>query len=66
MAPNSNFIFFIISLGNQIVIHSFANKAQPSSDKLSSDVTGMVLLARDLLSMGETYTAMPVPSCFDR
>ncbi len=44
MAPNSNFIFFIILLENQIVIHSFANRAQPSSDKLSSDVSGVVLL----------------------
>ncbi len=52
MAPNSNFMFFIMLLENQIVIHSFANRAQPSSDKLSDDITGMVLLAVDLLSMG--------------
>ncbi len=66
MAPNSNFIFLIISLENQIVVHSFANRAQPSSDKLSGDITGMVLLAGDLLSMGGTYDATPDPSCFDR
>ncbi len=44
MAQNSNSIFFIILLENQIVIHSFANRAQPSSHKLSGDVIGMVLL----------------------
>ncbi len=52
MAPNSNFIFFIILLENQIVIHSFANRAQPSSGKQSGDITGMVLLVGDFLSMG--------------
>ncbi len=31
-------------LENQIVIHSFTNKAQPPSDKLCGDVMGMVLL----------------------
>ncbi len=66
MAPNSNFTFLIILLENQIVVHSFADRAQPSSDKLSSDITGMVLLAEDLLSMGGTYAATPGPSCFDR
>ncbi len=66
MAPNSNFIFFIIFLENQIAIHSFVNRAKPSSHKQSGDVTGMVLLAGDLLSMRGTYTATPVPSCFDR
>ncbi len=40
MASNSNFIFFVILLENQKVIHSFANRAQPSSHKLSGDVTG--------------------------
>ncbi len=61
------FIFFIILLENQIVIHSFASGAQPSSHKLSVDVTGvvLVLLAGDLMSMGGTYTATPVSSCFD-
>ncbi len=66
MATNSNFIFFIILLENQIVIHSLANRAQPSSDMLSSDITGMVLLAGDLLSMVGTYAATLAPSCFDR
>ncbi len=65
MALNLNFIFFKIMLENQRVIHSFANRVQPSSCKLSGDVTGMVLLAGDLLSMGGTYAATPVPSCFD-
>ncbi len=37
MAPNSN-------LENLIVIQSFTHRAQPSSDKLSGDVTGMVLV----------------------
>ncbi len=59
MAPNSNFIFFIILLENQIVIHSFANRAQPS------DLSGVVLLAGNLLSMGGTYVATLVRSCFD-
>ncbi len=65
MAPISNFIFFIISLENQIVIHSFANRMQPSSEKLGGDVSGVVLLEGDLLSVGGAYTAPPVPSCFD-
>ncbi len=65
MAPNSIFIF-VISLENQIVIHSFANRVQSSSDKLSGDVTDMVLLAGYLLSMWGTYTATPIPGCFDR
>ncbi len=47
MAPNSNLIFFIILLENQIVINSFANRAQPSSDNLSGDVSGVLLLAGD-------------------
>ncbi len=29
---------------SQKVIHSFASKVQPSSDKLSGGITGMVLL----------------------
>ncbi len=60
---------YLVLLENQRVIHSFANRAQPSSDKLSGDVTGMFLLIRDLLSMGEAYVASLVqvnlPSCFD-
>ncbi len=55
---------YLVLLENQIVIHSFANRAQPSSDKLSCDVTGMVLLVGELLSTGG-YVAVPVPSCFD-
>ncbi len=35
---------FIILLENQKVIHSFANSAQPSSHKLSGDVSGVVLV----------------------
>ncbi len=51
MAPNSNFYIFIILLENQKVFHSFASRAQPSSDKLTGDVTGVVRLAGRLLSM---------------
>ena len=65
MAPNSNFYIFIILLENQKVFHSFASRAQPSSDKLTGDVTGVVRLAGRLLSMEGTYTATPVPSCFN-
>ncbi len=43
-------------LENQTVFHSFANGAQPSSHKLSGDVTGMVLV----LLVGRTYVASPV------
>ncbi len=43
MAPNSNFYIFRILLENQIIVHSFASRAQPSSHKLSCDITGMVL-----------------------
>ncbi len=46
-------------------MNSFGNRAQPSSDKLSGDVTGMVLLVGDLLSVGGTYIALPVLSYFD-
>ncbi len=56
---------YLILLENQKVIHCSANRAQPVSHKLSSDVTGMVLLAGDLLSMGGTYIASLVVSCFD-
>ncbi len=56
---------FIVLLENEVVVHSFTNRAQPSSHKLSGDVTSMVLLARDLLSMEGTNIALPVPSCFD-
>ncbi len=56
---------FIILMGNQIVVHSFANRAQPSSHKLSGNITGMVLV----LLIGRTYIASPVrmnlSSCFD-
>ncbi len=34
----------LVLLENQKVIHSFTNKAQPSLDKLSGDITGIVLL----------------------
>ncbi len=47
---------FIILQENQTVVHSFANRAQPSSHKLSGDVTGMVLV----LLVGRTYIASPV------
>ncbi len=64
MALNSAFIYLVL-LENQKVIHSFANRVQPSSDKLSGDVTKMVLV---LLVEG-TYVASPVQmnlhSCFD-
>ncbi len=56
---------YLVLLENQIVIHSFAYTAQPSSDKLNLDVTGMVLV----LLVGRTYVASPMrinlPSCFD-
>ncbi len=56
---------YLVLLENQIVIHSFAYTAQPSSDKLNLDVTGMVLV----LLVGRRYVASPMrmnlPSCFD-
>ncbi len=52
-------------LENQKVIHSFASWVQPSSDKISGDVKGMVLV----LLVGGTYAAllvrMNLPSCSD-
>ncbi len=36
---------YLVLLENLIVIHSIANRVQPSSDNLCIDVTGVVLLA---------------------
>ncbi len=63
MAPKSNFLKKSSIAGKQDSNSLFRQRAQPSSDKLSSDVTVMVL------PVGRTYVALPVRvnlrSCFD-
>ncbi len=44
MTQNSNFFIYLVLLETQIVIHLFASRVQPSSDKQRGNVTVMVLV----------------------